>query len=73
MRGTVFLLRLLELLLLRPVGNWKQTPFSAISPLPREGKTLSELSPKDLDRELSKIADAIHDLVKHLQKGECNH
>ena len=59
-------------LLLRPVGNWKQTPFSEISPLPREGKTLGELSPKELDKVLSTIADDIHELVKRLQKGEDN-
>jgi hypothetical protein len=56
-------------LLLRPVSNWKQTPFSMISPLPREGKTLSELSSKELDKELNKIANDIHELVKRLQKG----
>jgi hypothetical protein len=55
-------------LLLRPVGNWKQTPFSAIYALPREDKTLSELSSKDLDRELSKIAKDINDLVLRLKK-----
>ena len=59
-------------LLLRPVSNWKQTPFSEISPLPREGKTLSELSSKELDKELSKIAHDVHELVKRLQKGEDN-
>jgi hypothetical protein len=59
-------------LLLRPVGNWKQTPFSEFSPLPREGKTLSELSTKDLDKVLSKIADDIHELLKRLQKGDDN-
>jgi hypothetical protein len=56
-------------LLLRPVSNWKQTPFSMISPLPREGKTLSELSSKELDKELNRIANDIHELVKRLQKG----
>jgi hypothetical protein len=60
-------------LLLRPVGNWKQTPFSMITPLPREGKTLSELPTRELDKELSKIADEINQLVKLLQKGEDNH
>jgi hypothetical protein len=59
-------------LMIRPVSNWKQTPFSEFSPLPREGKTLSELSPKELDKVLSKIADDIHELVKRLQKGEDN-
>ena len=57
-------------LLLRPVGNWKHTPFSEFSPLPREGRILSELSPKELDKVLSKIADDILELVNHLQKGE---
>jgi hypothetical protein len=59
-------------LLLHPIGNWKQTPFSQIAPLPREGKTLGDLSSKELDKELSKIADDIHELVKRLQKGEDN-
>jgi hypothetical protein len=59
-------------LLLSPVGNWKQTPFGEITPLPREGKTLSELSPKELDKVLSRIADDILQLVKRLQKGEDN-
>jgi hypothetical protein len=54
-------------LLLRPVGNWKQTPFSAIYALPRGEKTLSELSAKDLEKALSKMADDIHDLVLHLR------
>src|SRR5436305_1737304 len=58
-------------LLLRPVSNWKQTPFGGIAPLPREGKkTLSELTSKDVDKELTKIADDIHKLVKRLQKGK---
>lgn len=60
-------------LLLHPIGNWKQTPFSEIAPLPRGDKTLSELSSKELDKELSKIADDIHELVKRLQKGNGNH
>jgi hypothetical protein len=59
-------------LLLHPIGNWKQTPFSEMAPLPREGKTLGDLSSKELDKELSKIADDIHELVKRLQKGEDN-
>lgn len=52
-------------LLLRPVGN---SPFSAISALPRKDKTLSELSTKDLDRVLSKIAADINDLIYSLRK-----
>jgi hypothetical protein len=57
-------------LLLRPVGSWKQTPFSAIYALPRGDKTLSELSSKDLEKELSKIADDISGLVLRLKQGE---
>lgn len=60
-------------LLLSPVGNWKQTPFCEITPSPREGKTLSELSSKELEKELSKIADDIHELVKRLQKSDDNY
>lgn len=60
-------------LLLHPIGNWKQTPFSEIALLPREGKTLGDLSARELDKVLSKIADDVHDLVKRLQKGEDNH
>ena len=59
--------------LLRPVSSWTQTPFSEFSPLPREGKALSDLSSKDLDKVLNKITDDIHELVKRLQKGEDNH
>lgn len=64
--GTVTLVPLL----LRPVANWKQTPFSAISALFREDKTLSELSPQERDRELSKMADDISELIRGLKKSD---
>jgi hypothetical protein len=64
--GTVKLIPLL----LSPVGNWKQTPFSEISPLPQGGRTLSDMTTRELERELSKIADNIHKLIISLQKGE---
>lgn len=67
--GTVRLIPLL----LRPTGNWKQTPFSELATLPDEGKTLSELSSPELEKELSKIADDIHELVKRFQKGDDEH
>ncbi|GHO94642.1 hypothetical protein KSF_046900 [Reticulibacter mediterranei] len=59
-------------LLLSPIGNWKQTPFSEISPLPQGGRTLSEMTPRELERELSKIAENIHKLIISLQKNEEN-
>ncbi|GHO93574.1 hypothetical protein KSF_036220 [Reticulibacter mediterranei] len=53
-------------LLLRPIGNWKHTPFGEITPLPSGGKTLSRMSSTELEEELSKIAEAIRGLVINL-------
>jgi hypothetical protein len=64
--GTVTLVPIL----LRPVSSWKQTPFGAILPLPREGKVLGELTLRERDRALSKMADDIDKLVRRLQMGE---
>lgn len=55
-------------ILLRPVANWKQTSFGAIHPVPHEGKTLSEMTSRERNRALSKIAGDIHQLVQRLQK-----
>jgi hypothetical protein len=59
-------------LLLSPVSNWKQTPFSEISPLPQGGRTLSEITTRELEKELTKIAENIHKLIISLQKGEAS-
>jgi hypothetical protein len=55
-------------LLLRPIGNWKRTPFGEIMPLPQGGKTLSRMTSTIFEEELSKIAEAIHDLVIKLSE-----
>lgn len=55
---------------LRTISNWKQTPFSSISSLPRGDKALRDFSSKDIDKELSVIADDIYKLVMGLMKSE---
>lgn len=57
-------------LLLSPVGNWKQTAFGGITPLPQGGKTLSEMSSKELDKVLRNMAEDIDKLITNLQKSE---
>ncbi|MFI5412940.1 MAG: hypothetical protein ACHQX1_03540 [Candidatus Micrarchaeales archaeon] len=59
-------------ILLRPVSNWKQTPFGAINPLPREGRVLSEMAARERERVLAGMAEDIDKLVRSLQTSEGN-